>query len=73
VDTPGTFQNEYAFESTVQRLMYLAHDGHIALQAGVLAPFSFGSPYALATVSSDGKELPKIYLWSKTGKNSLPI
>jgi hypothetical protein len=65
IDTPGAFPNQYAFEATLQRLIYMAHDGHLALIAGVLSAFNFGSPYALASVSKDGKELPKVYLWGK--------
>ncbi|KAE9981003.1 hypothetical protein EG328_011904 [Venturia inaequalis] len=62
-NTPGAFPNQYAFEATLQRLIYMAHDGHLALIAGILSAFNFGSPYALASVSKDGKELPKVYLW----------
>lgn len=68
VNTPGAFPNQYAFEATLQRLVYMAHDGHLNLIAGILSAFNFGSPYALASVSKDGKELPKVYLWGKSDR-----
>jgi hypothetical protein len=58
----GLFQNEYAFEAALQKLIYSAHDAHLTLMAGVLAPFMFGSPYSIASVSLDGIELPKVYI-----------
>jgi len=36
-------------------LVYAIHDGHVDLKAGILSPFSFGSPYAISSVSVDGK------------------
>jgi hypothetical protein len=56
---------QYAFEATVQRLLYLAQDAHLSLYAGVLSAFSFGSPYAIVSISPDGQELPKVYFWGR--------
>lgn len=58
----GFFQNQYAFEATLQNLIYSAHDTHLQLYAGILSTFSFGSPYELATVSVDGVQLPQVYI-----------
>ncbi|MCJ1465052.1 hypothetical protein MMC07_003668 [Pseudocyphellaria aurata] len=57
----GQFKDEYSFEATLQSLIYSAHDAHLQLVAGVLAPFTFALPFELASVSLDGKELPKVY------------
>jgi hypothetical protein len=54
---------QYAFEASVQRLLYLARDAHLNLYAGVLSAFSFGSPYSIVSISSNGHELPKVYFW----------
>lgn len=58
----GRFSNQYAFEATLQRLILSAHDSHLNLVAGVLAAFTFGSPYGIASVSSDGVQMPKVYI-----------
>ena len=60
--TTGVFQNEYSFEATLQSLVYSAHDTHLQLYAGILSQFSFGSPVELTCVSTDGKQIPKIYI-----------
>lgn len=58
----GRFSNQYAFEATLQRLILSAHDTHLNLVAGVLSAFTFASPYGIASVSSDGVQLPKVYI-----------
>ncbi|MCJ1381039.1 hypothetical protein MMC17_004148 [Xylographa soralifera] len=58
----GVFENEYDFEAAVQRLIQSSHDGHISLFAGALNVFTFGSPVGLASVSSDGIELPEVFI-----------
>jgi hypothetical protein len=60
----GFYQNQYAFEAELMRVVYGMHDGHVDLRAGILNPFSFGSPWSISSVSVDGKELPKIYITS---------
>lgn len=57
----GIFPNQYAFEATLQNLIYSAHDLHLNLEAGILAAFTFASPYGIASVSKDGIEIPKVY------------
>ncbi|KAF1959262.1 hypothetical protein CC80DRAFT_467721 [Byssothecium circinans] len=61
IDT-GFYTNQYAFEADFQLLTYAMHDGHVRLIAGTLAAFSFSAPFEIASVSVDGKSLPKIYL-----------
>lgn len=58
----GRFSNQYTFEATLQRLILSAHDAHISLVAGVLSAFTFASPYGIASVSSDGVQIPKVYI-----------
>lgn len=60
----GYYLNEYAFEAELQTLVYSVHDAHVNLVAGALAAFTFGSPFDLVTASPDGKEVPRVYLWS---------
>ncbi len=63
----GHFSNEYDFEVAVQKLILATHDAHINLGYGVLSIFTFGSPYGLVSVSTDGVALPKLFL---TGQRS---
>ena len=56
------FANQYAFEATLQTIIYSAHDAHLTLSAGVLNAFTFGAPYNLVTLSKDGVETPKVYI-----------
>ena len=58
----GVFHNQYAFEATLQKVIQSTHDDHLRLDAGILAAFSFSSPYGITSVSSDGIQLPKVYL-----------
>ena len=63
----GIFPNQYAFEATLQNLIYSAHDLHLNLEAGVLAAFTFASPRGIVSVSPDGIEVPKLYLTGEFG------
>ena len=58
----GTFPNQYAFEATLQNLVYSAHDAHLQLQSGILDVFTFMSPYSLVSLSQDGVQIPKVYV-----------
>lgn len=58
----GTFKTEYDFEVALQTVIYAVHDAHVSLSAGVLSIFTFGSPLRIVSVSSNGIELPKIYI-----------
>jgi hypothetical protein len=61
----GAYANQYEFEAELQALIYATHDGHLYLSSGILSVFSFGSQYAIASVSIDGIQLPKVYLSGK--------
>ena len=56
------FPNQYTFEAVLQNLIYSAHDAHLTLDAGILSAFSFASPYYIVSVSSDGQQLPKVFV-----------
>ena len=56
------FPNQYIFEATLQNLIYSAHDDHLYLNAGILAVFTFASPYGIVSVSIDGLQVPKVYI-----------
>ncbi|KAL3478326.1 hypothetical protein BJX99DRAFT_269322 [Aspergillus californicus] len=58
----GIFQNEYAFEVALQRLLNAAHDDHLMFNGGILSSFVFGAPFEIVSVSLDGIALPKVYL-----------
>ena len=58
----GQFANEYVFEATLQNLIYSTHDAHVTLSAGILAVFTFASPYGIVSVSEDGLQTPKVYI-----------
>ncbi|KAF4635118.1 hypothetical protein G7Y89_g2987 [Cudoniella acicularis] len=58
----GIFPNQYEFEAALQTLLYAAHDGHVTLNAGILAAFSFSSPQDVVSLSLDGIQVPEVYL-----------
>ncbi|CAD6584279.1 MAG: hypothetical protein ASARMPRED_001721 [Alectoria sarmentosa] len=58
----GTFKTEYDFEVALQTVIYALHDAHVSLSAGILSIFTFGSPLRIVSASSNGIELPKIYI-----------
>jgi hypothetical protein len=60
--TTGNYKNQYSFEVDVQLLVNQMHDSHVTLNAGILNAFSFTSPWALVSVSEDGRKVPDIYL-----------
>ncbi|EMC91826.1 hypothetical protein BAUCODRAFT_38961 [Baudoinia panamericana UAMH 10762] len=61
----GYYHNSYAFEADVQALSQATHDVHTTLYAGVTNLFTFSSPFQIASVSRDGKELPEVYVWNE--------
>ena len=58
----GTFKTEYDFEVALQTVIYAMHDAHVSLSAGILSIFTFGSPLRIVSASSNGIEVPKIYI-----------
>jgi hypothetical protein len=61
------YANQYAFEADLGLLYQSAHDSHFKLVAGALAVFSFYTDNEIVSVSSDGIELPKLYLQGTYG------
>lgn len=68
--TAGSFQSEYDFQSSIVRLISLAHDGHFAYRPDVFKAFGFRNDLArdLVSLSVDGKQLPKLYNLGKFQK-----
>lgn len=61
----GVYKNQYQYEVAVQRVVHAAHDDHLDLVSGILGAFTFGAPLDIASVSLDGIELPKPYVYRK--------
>ncbi|KAJ4351873.1 uncharacterized protein N0V89_007217 [Didymosphaeria variabile] len=57
----GKYTTQYAFEADLQLLINRFHDSHVYLSAGLLAPFTFISPFSLVSASRDGKVTPSVY------------
>ncbi|KAE8336704.1 hypothetical protein BDV24DRAFT_168006 [Aspergillus arachidicola] len=65
----NVFRNEYAFEVALNHLIHAAHDDHLELVGRALSRFTYAAPYSIVSVSSDGVELPKVYISGRyTGK-----
>ncbi|KAH6011513.1 hypothetical protein HBI83_161230 [Parastagonospora nodorum] len=60
--TSGVYKKQYSFEADVQLLISRMHDSHVTLSSGIMNAFSFVSPYGIVSASSDGKQLPEIYI-----------
>jgi len=60
--TARVYNNQYTFEADIQLLINRMHDVHVNLNAGIMAAFTFASPYGLVSASIDGKQPPEIYL-----------
>lgn len=65
----GLFSTQYAFEVTLQNLIYSAHDTHVNLVSGILGAFTFLSPHGIVSASIDGVQIPKVYISGKTLKS----
>ena len=58
--TSGVYKSQYVFEADLQHLVYRMHDAHVDLNSGILAAFTFASPYSVVSASVDGKQLPQL-------------
>ena len=58
----GTYKNEYDFETALQKFVFGTHDAHIILQYGISSVFTFGSPYSIVSLSTNGIDIPKIFI-----------
>ncbi|PQE15406.1 peptidase s41 family protein [Rutstroemia sp. NJR-2017a BVV2] len=60
----GTYANEYEFQEDLYQVFAPAHDGHFVVYPDLLTKvFEWRRKRSLVSVSSDGVELPKIYLY----------
>lgn len=63
----GVYANEYAFQKDLFQLFAPAHDGHFILYPDLLTKvFDWGRQRALVSISKDGVEIPKIYLYGES-------
>ncbi|OKL63579.1 hypothetical protein UA08_01260 [Talaromyces atroroseus] len=57
------YSSQFDFDSELHGLLASANDGHLFLGLCSLGIFTFRNPVALASISTDGFELPKVYLY----------
>ncbi|KAF2218099.1 hypothetical protein CERZMDRAFT_30950 [Cercospora zeae-maydis SCOH1-5] len=57
----GAYESHYDFDWELNRLLSLAHDGHLQIRPCSLGLFSFTRDQPLVSVSDDGLQLPSIY------------
>jgi hypothetical protein len=59
----GRYTSEYEFQLDIVRMLASAHDGHFAYRPDVFKAFGFRNNLVkdLVSISTDGKELPKLY------------
>ncbi|KAB8336737.1 hypothetical protein FH972_021046 [Carpinus fangiana] len=60
----GGFKNEYDFEFELYRAFQRTHDGHFRYLPNILSIFGYFRQTPLVSVSTDGKQLPKPYVYS---------
>jgi len=61
----GEYKNEYEFGFELYTLLQSTHDGHFVYVPDVVGTvFNFARPVPLVSVSSDGKELPRPYVYA---------
>ncbi|TGO52774.1 hypothetical protein BCON_0135g00230 [Botryotinia convoluta] len=60
----GVYANEYEFQQDLYQVFTPAHDGHFVVYPDLLtAAFEWRRQRSLVSISSDGVEVPKIYLY----------
>ncbi|KAL1656730.1 hypothetical protein SLS61_000526 [Didymella pomorum] len=61
----GEYENEYEFGFELYILLQSTHDGHFVYVPDVIGTvFNFARPVPLVSVSTDGQELPKAYVYA---------
>ncbi|KAL9091246.1 MAG: hypothetical protein Q9159_001541 [Coniocarpon cinnabarinum] len=62
----GALNDQYSFETALQRVALRMHDGHVAFPMPLTDAVTFGSPLTLMSLSgtNDGRDFPKIYVSS---------
>ena len=58
----GDYSNEYDFQKDIYDLVYSSYDQHFNFLPDIVSVFSFWRDNALYSVSSDGQELPQVYM-----------
>lgn len=58
----GSFQSEYAVQLAIQNITVRTGNFHFNYVPDILQVFTFIRPFNVASVSSDGKALPKLYV-----------
>lgn len=63
----GGFASEYDFQLSIFQLIASAHDGHFAFRPDIFKAFGFRNTLAsdIISVSKDGKEVPKLYIFGR--------
>jgi hypothetical protein len=60
------YANEYEFQADLYQVFAPAHDGHYIMYPDLLSrAFDWGRQRALVSISSDGVEIPQIYLYGE--------
>lgn len=62
----GVYANEYEFQEDVYKITALSHDGHFYFYVDLLTKaIEWGRQLGLVSISSDGNEIPQIYVYRK--------
>ena len=59
------YNSEYEFEVAVAGLMQQAHEGHLSVPLPAYSTFGFIAPWEFVSYSSDGIQLPQVYVESR--------
>jgi len=61
------YKNEYEFEAAITQLLQQSHEGHLAVKMPAYSTFLYTAPFDFISYSSDGTQLPKVYVESMLG------
>ncbi|KAI9831923.1 MAG: hypothetical protein M1819_004645 [Sarea resinae] len=71
--TSNVYKSEYAFQMDLYNLFVGAHDGHFTFVGDAVgSAFSFMRGLEIVSVSSDGQQLPQVYVWDDFANTLLP-
>jgi hypothetical protein len=63
----NVYANEYTFQEDLYQVFAPAHDGHYILYPDALTKaFEWGRQRSLVSISSDGKQIPQIYVYGES-------
>jgi hypothetical protein len=60
------YKSEYEFEAAVAQLINQAHEGHLGVPLPAYGTFTFIAPWEFVSYSSDGIQLPQVYVEGKS-------